>query len=331
MKKAAILLGKDSHDRIYPPSVLHKMSAMCEVIAKGTPAEIPQLADGLAEVEVLFTGWGAPCLDEKTLRFFPNLKLVLYGAGSLKNVVTDTFWTRNLPICSAWMANAVPVAEFTFAQIILSLKQVHCMPGLMRESQGKAVPPHLEEGGAYGTTVALISLGVIGRKVAELLKLLDVQVLAFDPYCAPGSAASLGVELVSLEEAFSRARVVSLHTPWLKETEGMITGNLLDSIPQGGTFINTARGAVVNEKEMIGVLQNRPDLSAVLDVTYPEPPEKNSPLYTLPNVFLTPHIAGSIHGECGRMGEYMVEECRRWISGGKLKYQISKTAFEKMA
>jgi phosphoglycerate dehydrogenase-like enzyme len=111
----------------------------------------------------------------------------------------------------------------------------------------------------------------------------------------------------------------------------MITGDLLDRIPPGGTFINTARGAVVNEPEMIRVLQKRADLTAVLDVTYPEPPEPDSPLYDLPNVFLTPHIAGSINGECGRMGEYAVDECRRWIAGEPLKYQVSKAAFEKMA
>ena len=125
--------------------------------------------------------------------------------------------------------------------------------------------------------------------------------------------------------------MVSLHTPWLKETENMITGDLLASIPPGGTFINTARGAVVNEAEMLEVLKQRSDLSVLLDVTYPEPPVKDSPFYTLPNVFLTPHIAGSIYGECGRMGEYMVDECRRWLSGEKLKYQVSKIAYEKMA
>lgn len=331
MKKAAIILGHGSRENIYPASVLHKMSALCEVIAEGSPDDIPALSDKLTEVEILFTGWGAPRLDEATLAHFPSLKLVLYGAGSLKSIVTDHFWTRDLPICSAWMANAVPVAEFTFAQIILALKKVQVLPGLMRESKNKVTPAYFEEGGAYGTTVSLISLGVIGRKVAKLLQLLDVQVLAYDPFCDVESAANLGVELVSLEDAFARARVVSLHTPWLKETEGMITGDLLASIPLGGTFINTARGAVVNEAEMIEVLQKRPDLSALLDVTYPEPPVKDSPFYTLPNVFLTPHIAGSIHGECGRMGEYMVDECRRWLTGEKLKYQISKSAFEKMA
>ncbi|WFB37235.1 hydroxyacid dehydrogenase [Kiritimatiellota bacterium B12222] len=331
MKKAALILGNGNHDKIYPPAVREKMSKVCQIVAEGCPEDLPHLKEDLSEVEILFSGWGAPQLNEETLALFPQLKIVLYGAGSLKYVVTDYFWSTSLPICSAWMANAVPVAEFTFAQIILALKQVPLLSNFMKDAQQKVYPPHFEAGGAYGTTVSLISLGVIGRKVAEFLKLLDVQVLAYDPFCPPEVAKELGVELVSLETAFSQARVVSLHTPWLKETEGMVNGKLIASIPQGGTLINTSRGAVINETEMIEVLQKRPDLTALLDVTYPEPPVKDSPLYTLPHVFLTPHIAGSIHGECGRMGEYMVDECQRWISGQALKYNISKDAFEKMA
>ena len=331
MKKAAIILEKGNHEKIYPKSVRHIMSAVCDLVAEGTPGQLYDLRDQLTEVEILFTGWGAPLLSEENLSLFPSLKIVLYGAGSLKSLMTDYFWSRNIPICSAWTANAVPVAEFSLAQIILSLKQVAGIPESMREARKKVFPEHFDQGGAYGTTVSLISLGVIGRKVAEFLKLLDVNVLAYDPFCSPEIASQLGVELVSLEEAFSRSRVVSLHTPWLKETEGMVNKKLFSSMPSGSTFINTARGAVVNEQDLISVLEQRPDITALLDVTYPEPPKPDSPLYTLPNVFLTPHIAGSMYGECGRMGEYMVDECRRWISGEKLKYQVSKNAFQKMA
>jgi phosphoglycerate dehydrogenase-like enzyme len=92
----------------------------------------------------------------------------------------------------------------------------------------------------------------------------------------------------------------------------------------GASFINTARGAIVREGEMIEVLRARPDLFAVLDVTYPEPPAPDSPLYTLPNVILTPHIAGSMDGECRRMGRYMVEELRRYVKGEPLRWGISR-------
>ena len=92
----------------------------------------------------------------------------------------------------------------------------------------------------------------------------------------------------------------------------------------GATFINTGRGAQVNEADMIAVLKERPDLTALLDVTYPEPPEPGSELYTLPNVKLSGHIAGSINNEVHRMSEYMIDEFKRFISGGELRYEVKE-------
>ena len=165
---------------------------------------------------------------------------------------------------------------------------------------------------------------MIGRLVRERLRPFDVEVLAFDPFVTREQATALGVEMVSLEEIFRQCDVVSLHTPWLKETEGMITAALLDQLKPGATFVNTARGAVVNEADLIAVMTRRPDLTAVLDVTHPEPPVAGSPFYTLPNVILTPHIAGSKDRECRRMGSLMIEEFDRWSRGEGLKWGIDK-------
>jgi phosphoglycerate dehydrogenase-like enzyme len=125
--------------------------------------------------------------------------------------------------------------------------------------------------------------------------------------------------------------VVSVHTPWLKETEGLITGAHLASMKPYSTFINTSRGAVVCEEEMIAALEQRPDLTAVIDVTQPEPPEPESSLYTLPNVILTPHIAGSVDAECRRMGQYMVDELKRFLAGDPLAYGLTKERVKTMA
>ena len=172
---------------------------------------------------------------------------------------------------------------------------------------------------------------MIGRQVCERLRAHDVRVLAYDPFATAAQAAALNVELCSLAEVFQRADVVTLHTPWLKETEGLITGAHFAAMKPGATFINTARGAVVRETELIEVLTRRPDLQAVLDVTYPEPPGPESPLYTLPNVVLTPHIAGSMNTECRRMGQYMVDELGRYRAGQPLKWQITKELAAKLA
>jgi phosphoglycerate dehydrogenase-like enzyme len=185
--------------------------------------------------------------------------------------------------------------------------------------------------GGYQSSVGLISLGMVARHVCQLLKHFDINVLAYDPFVSPETASELNVTLCSLDEIFSKADVVSLHTPWLKETEGMITGRHFKLMKPYASFINTARGIVVRENEMIEVLKARPDLQAVIDTTWPEPPTSDSPLYTLPNVALTPHIAGSMDNECRRMGHMMVEELSRYLNNETLEWEITREKASRLA
>jgi phosphoglycerate dehydrogenase-like enzyme len=287
-----------------------------------TRESIAQRPSLLSDAEVVFSGWGSPVMDEAFLQSAPHLKAVFYGAGSIKSIVTEAFWERNIRITSAFAANAVPVVEYTISQILFSLK-CGWYYASMTKKEGR-FPPQVRVAGAYGSTVGIISLGMVGRKVCDMLRHFDVRVIAYDPFVSKEDADRLRVELVSLEELFRRSDVVSLHTPWLKETEGMITGEHFDSMKSHATFINTARGAIVKEEEMIAALQRRPDVYAILDVTHPEPPVDGSPLYTLANVVLTPHIAGSLSAECNRMGEFMLQELKRYVEGKPFKWEITK-------
>jgi phosphoglycerate dehydrogenase-like enzyme len=117
---------------------------------------------------------------------------------------------------------------------------------------------------------------------------------------------------------------VSCHAPLVDDTRGLVTGAHLAAMKTGATFVNTARGAVVRESELVEVLAGRPDLEAVLDVTDPEPPAPGSPLYTLPNVVLTPHIAGSVGHERRRLGSAIVEELRNYVSGLPLRWEVTR-------
>jgi phosphoglycerate dehydrogenase-like enzyme len=321
--KALYLLNESAFDQIYGPDERRDIEELVDLVAPPqsawTIAEHPEL---LADVEVILSGWDMPTMDEAFLAAAPNLKAVFYGAGSIKKIVTDAFWARGIPITSAYAANAVPVIEYTLAQILLSLKRTWYYMFAIREQ--KQYVPRLPMPGAYGSTVGLISLGMIGSGVACKLQQFDVRVIAYDPFITLDRAAALGVELCSLEDIFRRADVVSLHAPWLDETVGMIHGAHFASMKPDATFINTARGAIVREDEMIRVLQDRPDLWAILDVTYPEPPAPGSPLYSLPNVVLTPHIAGSLDNECRRMGRLAVEELRKFVNGEALQWEIGR-------
>jgi len=331
MLQGLYLLASQYVDMIYDEPEQAEIRKMVDIYAPPQTIEsIQENPEVLADAEVIFSGWGSPKLDEEFLAKAPKLKAYFYGAGSIRNVVTPAFWERDIPICSAYEANAVPVAEYCLSQILFSLKLG--WKSVMQIKRNQAFPGRDWVPGAYDTTVGLVSLGMIGRLTAELLKPFDLRVIAYSTSLTPEGADELGIDAVcSLDEVFQRSHVVSLHTPWLPQTENMIQGRHFRMLRPEATFINTARGAVVNEPEMIEVLQERPDLWAILDVTHPEPPVSGSPLYTLPNVILTHHIAGSMFGECRRMGQYMIDDCQHFLAGEPMEHEISYEQAQRLA
>ena len=307
---------------IYSPQTQQRIAELTDVLAEPMRADAArQATDLLSEVELIFSSWGAPRLDADFLDKAPNLRAIFYGAGALSNVMTEAAWERGIRATSAWRANAVPVAEFTHAMIILALKRALVATRSYREP-GMALDRSVMAT-AYGATVGLVSLGAVARDLLPRLQAMDLHLLASDPHLDEAEARELGVERVSLEALFARSDVVSLHTPWLPETEGLITGELLRSMKPGAALINTARGAVIDEPAMVQVLQERPDLQAMLDVTHPEPPADDSPLRTLPNVFLTPHLAGAQGAECRRLGDHMLAELERYIAGQPMTSEVT--------
>ncbi len=317
-------------DQVFPQEVLAAIGKTADLLF---PVVDPdcwlQASERLHEADTILSTWGMPALTPDFLEAAPELKAVFYAAGTVKSFVTEAAWDRGITICSAWEANGVPVSEYSLGVILLSLKRfwhfAHGMRSPDPDFAGMRVP------GAYRSEVGLVSLGAVGRATARLLRPFDVSILAYDPFANPEDAAELGVELVSLADLFSRSEVVSLHAPWIRETERLITGSLIASMKEGATLINTSRGAIIAEDEMIEVLRHRPDISVVLDVTHPEPPAASSPLRFLPNVILTPHIAGSIQRECTRMGQRMVAELQRYITGLPLQHRVTREMLAGMA
>jgi len=286
------------------------------------PAEVLKQRDALRHVKVIFSGWGAPPLNAANLALMPALRAVFHAGGSVKFLVSDALWARGIRVSSAGQKNAIPVAEFTLSQIIFCLKHGWQRVAQYREKKSyDRNAPHMP--GAYRSTVGLLSLGHSGRLVAELLRILDVNIIAYDPFVPASEAAELGVKLVSLETVFAAADVVSCHTPHLPSTTHMLRRQHFDSMKPGASFINTARGGVVHEPELVSVLKRRTDLFAVLDVTDPEPPPPDSILFKLPNVVITPHIAGSLGNECRRLGRMAIDEFRRYVRGEPLLGEVT--------
>lgn len=314
---------------IFTPQDLARLEQLVDIYAPPQTAQTFAAQRELwAQAEVIIATWGCPALTPDMLAAAPLLKAIFHAGGSSKHLATPDVWERGILVSSTYAANAVPVAEFAFAHVLFGLKAGWQHVAAVRQ---KHAYERLPRAGAFGSTVGIISLGIIGQTLVSLLKQTAVRIVAFDPYVTPAQAAESGVEMVGLDELFQRSDVVSLHTPWLPQTEGMITGAHIASMKPYSTFINTSRGAVVREPEMIAVLQQRPDLVAVLDVTHPEPPPPDSPLYTLPNVVLTPHIAGALGTESLRMGQYAVAEVERYVSGQPLRYALRREQVAIMA
>lgn len=282
----------------------------------------------LAKADLLFSGWGCPRVDETLLAAAPRLKAVFYGAGSIAMLESPAMWQRGIVVTSANTVNGRPVAEFTVATILFSLKHGWRM---MRETRRARSFVRGNVPGNYASVIGLISMGAVARMVVDLLRPYDMTVLAYDPYLSDAAAIDMGVKKVSLETLFSESDIVSLHAPELPATQGLVTGKLLGAMKPGATFLNTARGSIVKENELIDVMRARPDLQAILDVTHPEPPPADSPLWDLENVVITPHIAGSQGRECHRMGQAMVEELDRYLAGKPLMYQVRAEDLSKSA
>ena len=268
-------------------------------------------------------------MDDTFLQAAPRLKAVFYAGGSVRYLVTNALWRRGVRVTSALSLNAIPVSEYTASVILLGLKRFWHYAQQTREQR------NFQNGGpvagAYRSTVGLISYGSIARLVRQRLVDSDVRVLVYDPFLTEAQARRDRVELASLDEVFSSSNAVSLHAPLRGETTGLIRGHHFEQMKPGAVFVNTARGEIVNEPEMIDCLRRRPDLQAVLDVTAPEPPSPDSPLYQLTNVVLTPHIAGSLVAECQRMGHAMVDEFERFLRGAPLQWELTADMVAVMA
>jgi len=316
-----LFLADDStFELVYGPGEQRAIAEYVDIVGpRQTVDSIAHNPQYLQSVEAIFSSWTPPRFDDSFLDKTPNLRAIFHAAGFLD--IADSTMQRGIVVTTARVANSQPVAEYTLATILFSLKH-----GWQLARQTRERRTFVERNGApgcYGTTVGIVSMGAIARSLLKLLAPFDLNVVLYDPFLTAAEAVELGVERVSLDELFRRADVVSLHTPLLPETQGMIVYNHLASMKRGATFINTARGAIVREDDMIKVAWQRPDLQFVLDVTGPpEPPVPDSPLFQLPNVVLTPHIAGSAGAECRRMGRHMVEELERFLEGKPLKWEI---------
>jgi phosphoglycerate dehydrogenase-like enzyme len=297
-----------------------------QALASSAPLAID---DGdLADTEILLTSWGAPRLDADLLDRMPRLRAVVHAAGSVQGLVSDELWERGITVTSAADANAVPVAEYTFASIILAFKRAFVHVRTPAEVLGWGDLVGSPKYGSVGRTVGVVGFSRIGRRVVRMLRQLDdVHILVSDPFVSPEAVAEAGAELVPLDALLARVDVLSLHAPALPETHHMIGRAQLATLRDGATVINTARGWILDHDALFDECASG-RLDAVLDVTEPDPLPADSPLRALPNVALTPHIAGSMGTEARRLADSALDDIETLLRGGVLSQVITQPDME---
>lgn len=313
--EVAFVMGEWVPKRLFRES-WDRLEGLCDLVSREAVAIGPDVAG----VELLVTGWGVPRLDRAAFEAMPRLRAIVHGAGTVKAFVTDDLWERGIRLTSVAGANAVPVAEYAVAAIVLANKGAFLAQRRYRATaRGEAWTAKGMTPGNRAKRVGIVSASRVGRLVVELLAPYELEVVFWDPM-----VDSLpGATWVELDELLATCHVVSLHAPLLPETVGLIDGRRLALMRDGATFINTARGAIVDGAALDAeLLTGR--LNAVIDTTEVEPLPADSPLYDLPNVFLTPHIAGSAGTELPRMGEAAVDELERWVRGEPFAFEITR-------
>ena len=277
-----------------------------------TSANFDEHVANLQDLDVIFSTWGMVPLTEAQIKQLPNLKAVFYAAGATP--FRAPFEAQGIKICSATTLQAVSVAEFALAQVLLA------GTGYWRNSrecvnrEGTLVANNYRGHGNYENRVAIIGNGAISKKLQEFLGHHDLEVIV-----VPSRKEK---RTVSLEEVFSTSFAIVNLLPDRDDNVGVLNGELFSSMIDSAVFINVGRGRQVNEPDLIRVMKARPDLTALLDVQWPEPPEDGSELYTLPNVKLSGHIAGPTGSELVRISTAMIDEFQRFEKGLPLLYEV---------
>lgn len=319
-------------DELIRADHMQRLGSVTSLVSEEPFRDFEIMEDFLPQIEVLLTSWGCPPIDATIIDRLPRLKLIAHLAGSVKGFLDDVVWRRGILVTNAVAANAIPVAEYTVAAILFANKKVFQLNQFYTEHRENRAPWTREapDVGNYRKTVGIVGASHVGRLVIEYLSPFDLKVLLYDPYVTPLASRELGAVKVGLSELMSASDVVSLHAPLLKDTQQMIGARELALMRDNATLINTARGALVDQAALeVELLKGR--LFAVLDTTEPEVLPPSSSLYQLPNVFLTPHIAGSLGDETQRLTDFIVAEMERFATGRALKHIVRREQLARLA
>lgn len=324
-------------DQLFPTAVREALAAFADPTYNDISARrlsSAELAERLVGCDGVVTGWGTPRFTVQTLDAAPSLRVIAHAAGSVKFMIPEPaseLFRRGIKITCATETMSRYVAEHALCLAIACLRRMALFREEMKGTElwwgtfHDAEPDTLIE-----RRVGLVGLGNISWEFVRLLKPFQCELWAYSRHADPARAAAEGVRLVTLEELLTNCKVICLFAAVRPDTIKMIDRERLKLIQDGAVIVNTARGALIDEEALVAELQTG-RLWAGLDVTEPEPPAQDSPLRTLPNVILTPHVGGPVPSRYWDMAAFVVEELRRFFAGEPLRAEVTEQKLEGMA
>ena len=288
--------------------------------------EVPDyIIDAVRDADIIMTQF-CP-INRKVIDSCPNLKVVGVFRGGYENVNVSYCTEKGISVMNTPGRNADSVADFTVGAMICEARNI--ARGHYGLKNGEWIRTYPNSGmipDLPGKTVGLIGLGEIGKKVARRLSGFDMNILAFDPYC---KVVPENVTLVDLPELMAKSDFVSIHARLTDANRHMINAEMLSLMKPTAYLINTARAGFIDEDALHQALAEKKIAGAMLDVFELEPPGKDHPLVTLPNVTLTPHMAGGSNDAFFLSPVKLTKELRRAWNGEVPAYVINKDTWRK--
>jgi phosphoglycerate dehydrogenase-like enzyme len=328
-----VAITPELRQRLFAPDVEAELRKLGQVRFHERPTNLTsaELAAQLGEFDAIITGWGSPAFDASVMAAKGKLRIVAHSAGSIKHLFPPALFESGISVTHAAAAIAPAVAEMSLALTLNLLRRVSQYTDAMHKGAKWEDAITIGFGPELSATrIGVVGAGYTGRCFIRLLRALDAEVWAFDPYLTPQHANDLGVKKVELDELLKSCAVVSLQAPSTPETHHMIGRKQFAMMRDGTIFINTARSWLVDEPAMLEELK-KGRLIAAIDVFDQEPLPTGSPLRSLPNVHLLPHVAGGSMQTALRQGRLIVDELSRFFSGKPLQFPVTIQMLQTMA
>jgi len=318
--------------KILSPEAKAQLLALGEVIwnTDGQNWISSELASHLPGIEGLLTGWGIAAINQQVLQAADRLRIIGHSAGSVKGFIGPEVFDKGILVTHSASRIADSVAEFALTMALVGLRRPDLFNVQMHSSilweQNDALSLHE----IAGQRVGILGCGYVGQRSAHLFSAVGAEVWVFDPYLPQERAVEIGVTKTDLETLLHSCRIISVHLPSTEETRQLLSAQRLTLIPDGAVFINTARSWVLDESALAAELATG-RFWAALDVYEQEPLPIDHPFRSMPNVLLTPHIAGRTEESYRNLLAVVIQEFARFQAGQPLLYQVTRNMLDTMA